>query len=89
MLLDGFEVLGRLIEPMHVAVQNSPHVAVFGSDEIVEGIEGKGVSVQASDDVERIAGKSRLRSEQIRIEAVVDRAYPSRILEIASFRPTC
>ena len=82
---DDLEVLGRLIEPVNVAVQNRANLPRLGRNEGIERIECERIAVHAPHDEKRVAGKRGFGSKQARIKPVVDRTDPARILEVASF----
>ena len=49
------EVLGGLVEPVHIPVEDRQSLARLGGDHLLDRIERKGVPVQAARDVEHLA----------------------------------
>ena len=79
--LQGGEVLGRLVEPVRIAVQHDAHVALLGCHQAVHRIERKRVAVQAAHHVQHVARNLGIAGEGVGGQAVVDRADPARVLE--------
>lgn len=86
-LLKRIEVLGRFVEPVHVAVEHDEHVAILVRDHVFHRLEGERVSVQTPDDVQDVAGTRGVTRERIGGNMVVDRTDAPRILEQTALLP--
>ena len=79
--LERGEVLGRLVEPVRIAVQNDAHRSPLLPDQRVQRIKREGIAVQPAHDVEHVARVRRLAGECVGGNAVVHGTDAAGVLE--------
>ena len=84
-LLEGGEVVGGLVEPMHIAVEHRQDLARLLGDHPLHRVERERVTVQAAHDVEHLARSLGRSGERLGGDMVVDGAHPARIFEQTAF----